>query len=77
MPRGKRLRSQVKEVVMNVYHYFEKMDKKTKKGYATSYSALKRTSEATSKYIALEEKNLKTFIISYINIAIANFNLYR
>ena len=49
MPRGKRLKSQTNEVVMSVYRYFEKMERKTKKRNATSLSALKRTSEATSK----------------------------
>ncbi len=42
---GKRLRSETKEVVASVYRYFEKMDLKTKRRYATSHSALKRTSE--------------------------------
>ena len=49
MPRGKRLKSQTKEVVMSVYRYFEKMERKTKRRNATSQSALKRTSKATSK----------------------------
>ena len=46
MPRGKRLRSQAKEIVMNVYRYFEKADKKSRR---PSLSALKRTSEATGE----------------------------
>ena len=54
MPRGKRLKSQTKEVVLSVYRYFEKMERKTKRRNATSQSALKRTSEATSKYLMLK-----------------------
>ena len=46
MPRGERLRSQAAGIVMNVYHYFEKMQSKSK-NCATSLSALKRTSLAT------------------------------
>ena len=46
MPRGERLRSQASGIVMNVYHYFEKMQSKAK-NCATSLSPLKRTSLAT------------------------------
>ena len=42
MPRGKRLKSQTKEVVMSDYQYFEEMERKTKRRNATSQSALKR-----------------------------------
>ena len=43
MFRGKRLRSQTKEVVLNVYRYFEKQAKKGK----ICCSSLERTSKAT------------------------------
>ena len=43
-PWGKRLWSQAKEIVMNVYRYFERMDEKSRR---PSLSTLKCTSEAT------------------------------
>ena len=49
MARGKRLKSQTKEVVLSVYRYFKKMERKTKRRNATSQSAFKITSEATSR----------------------------
>ena len=48
MPRGKRLKSPTKEVVVSVYRYFEKMERKNKGRNPCSLSSLKRTSEATS-----------------------------
>ena len=50
MPQGKQLQSHAKEIVMNVYRYFERMDKKSK-GPSLSAS----TSEATGE-LCLEQR---------------------
>ena len=42
MPAGKRLRSQTKEVVANVYDYFEGLDRRKR-----TEGSLKQTSDAT------------------------------
>ena len=42
MPAGKRLRSQTKEVVVNLYDYFEELDRRKR-----TEGSLKQTSDAT------------------------------
>ena len=42
MPAGRRLRSQTKEVVVNVYDYFEELDRRKR-----TEESLKQTSDAT------------------------------
>ena len=45
MPRVMRLGSQGKQIILNVYQYFQKMSKKTKQ--PTQHGFVMRTSEAT------------------------------
>ena len=46
--QGKRLNSQSKEIIMNVYKYFDSLSKKSK-----GKGAFQRTLEATSKALVL------------------------
>ena len=47
--QGKRLTSQAKEIILNVYNYFDILSKKSK-----GKGAFQRTLEATSKALVLE-----------------------
>ena len=53
------MRSQAAGIVVNVYRYFKKIDRKLKRSYSTSITALKQTSLANGKLLYDENECMK------------------
>ena len=62
MPTGKRLRAQTKEVVVNVYEYFEELGRRKR-----TEGSLKRTSDATKLSRTSIKRLLKEKLSTYLS----------